>query len=636
MTRQLVASPQVRLTVAINGYDDGMSTGEVRRFLGDSLGPSDYRKNASTISRTIRACDANLIDLLDLRFPVGCKRSEAMDAFRLVRGDRADSHSDFLKTLQEVIAAVDPATMQNIAVRLDRFATVGDDMLSSFNFSDCSLGNLVFAGCYLTRDRQFNDAIDDYCSLLGIPPGTVVNVTDGTNAYLVAIDHENRLLATEADIVDRTRRNRIKELHLVDCPPTRWNLVLDNEPELHEQLAAHSVRPALNPQLAKRIAEADIVVYAPGTQHSSLFPSYLTAGLGMAIARNQSAVKILVTNIQEDTDIAGVSAIDILKMALHYFEVWENKSIPAPFLITHYLINDPMRVDPERPYVPLGMIDFIEDPRMARIANFEDGLTGLHNAEKVLTPFIESFARKETRLTVAVLLLETESLVKLLQTVMETVRAGIKEVKVDPIFFYHSAEFLDPELSGMVPVRLRNIADLKPDREEAIRSLLNGDRYDFVMLFDSSGMYRGEDIVGVLSLLSGGRLDSVWGSRRLSVRDIRESYQLRYKRSWWIGTVSYLGSYVLSMSYLLFYGRYISDTLSGVRAVRTQYLVDPSIDLGDKRLNFNILSRVLRNRGEIFETPVRFFSQSPEKVKRTTVADGLRCLFAILKWRFCK
>ena len=39
--------PDVALTIAINGYDDGASTGEVRRFLGDSLGPSDFRKNAS-------------------------------------------------------------------------------------------------------------------------------------------------------------------------------------------------------------------------------------------------------------------------------------------------------------------------------------------------------------------------------------------------------------------------------------------------------------------------------------------------------------------------------------------------------------------------------------------------------------
>src|SRR5687767_7527501 len=46
----LVRTPGVSLTVAINGYDDGASTGEVRRLLGDALGPSDFRKNASRLA----------------------------------------------------------------------------------------------------------------------------------------------------------------------------------------------------------------------------------------------------------------------------------------------------------------------------------------------------------------------------------------------------------------------------------------------------------------------------------------------------------------------------------------------------------------------------------------------------------
>ena len=50
LSRQLVASPAVDLTIVINGYDDGASTGEVRRFLGDSLGPSDFRKNAGNLA----------------------------------------------------------------------------------------------------------------------------------------------------------------------------------------------------------------------------------------------------------------------------------------------------------------------------------------------------------------------------------------------------------------------------------------------------------------------------------------------------------------------------------------------------------------------------------------------------------
>ena len=42
-------------------------------------------------------------------------------------------------------------------------------------------------------------------------------------------------------------------------------------------------------------------------------------------------------------------------------------------------------------------------------------------------------------------------------------------------------------------------------------------------------MYNGEDIASLASHLTLGRLDAVWGSRRLSVRDIEESYRLKYQ-----------------------------------------------------------------------------------------------------------
>ena len=69
LTTTLVRTPGVQLTVAINGYDDGASTGEVRRFLGDALGPSDFRKNASRLATELATCPPSLVALLDRRLP---------------------------------------------------------------------------------------------------------------------------------------------------------------------------------------------------------------------------------------------------------------------------------------------------------------------------------------------------------------------------------------------------------------------------------------------------------------------------------------------------------------------------------------------------------------------------------------
>ena len=80
LSRQLIGHPDVTLTIAINGYDDGASTGEVRRFLGDSLGPSDFRKNASRVARETRSCPAAIVEALDTRLPTPCTREQAFQA----------------------------------------------------------------------------------------------------------------------------------------------------------------------------------------------------------------------------------------------------------------------------------------------------------------------------------------------------------------------------------------------------------------------------------------------------------------------------------------------------------------------------------------------------------------------------
>src|SRR5262249_56063373 len=69
LSRQLLKDPHIQLTLAINGYDDGASTGEVRRFLGDSLGPSDFRKNASRLALELGTCPPALVEGLDARLP---------------------------------------------------------------------------------------------------------------------------------------------------------------------------------------------------------------------------------------------------------------------------------------------------------------------------------------------------------------------------------------------------------------------------------------------------------------------------------------------------------------------------------------------------------------------------------------
>jgi hypothetical protein len=203
-------------------------------------------------------------------------------------------------------------------------------------------------------------------------------------------------------------------------------------------------------------------------------------------------------------------------------------------------------------------------------------------------------------------------------------------VPLDVTVFYTAPEPLERRLAARLPVELEYLRDGETTFAGAAR-----DRgFDYVLLFESSGMYRAEETVPLLSQLATGRLDAVWGSRRLSVRDIEESYRFRYSASALGGTISYLGSHALSLACLMLYGRYITDTLSGVRAMRAADVLDPRIDLAHKNANHVLLSRLLRRKAEILEVPVRFVPLSPERVKRTSVVDGISALATLLTHRF--
>ena len=627
LTRQLVGNPAILLTIAINGYDDGASTGEVRRWLRDSLGPSDFRKNASRLAGVLQSCSPALIELLDLRFPPGASEDDVRRAFAAIGGDRTVDAQE-IRTLTD---RVDPSARARVADALTQFGTLLTETREPFDFSDCSLGNLVFAGLYLQSNRQFNRAVDAYSALVGLPQGLIENVTDGTNAWLVGIDSQGRLRATEEEIVDATRPHRVQDIFLIDRPLTaEERTAIEASPGAASSLLLRrTVSAGLNPRLAPKITGADLIIYAPGTQHSSLFPSYLTAGLSAAVAANLSAIKLLITNIQSDAEITGSNAVDIIDRAVFYLKEKGKAAFPTPCLITHYLLNDPGQEDTTKPYVPLGPLDSIEDPRLVRIGNYEEGVTGRHDAARVLAPFIEAILSDDRRKRVAVLLHDAGSINKTVQTMLEMVRGGASRLPLDMTVFYSGGEGdLDVSFTSRLPFSVIPL----PGGDASFAQAARGGGFDFVVLFESSGMYRGDDLVALASHLAVGRLDAVWGSRRLSVRDIQESYRLRYRKNLLLGAVSYIGSHTLSLAYLFLYGRYISDTLSAVRAVRASDALDETIDLTHKRANHLLLTGLLRRKAEILEIPVRFFSISPGRVRRTSPLEGLQAL-ATIAWR---
>src|SRR3984893_3364876 len=78
ITEALLKHPQISLKIVINAYDDGHSTGRLRRFIPGMLGPSDVRKNINRLMPSTERCHIALKKISDYRLPVGIPRADAL------------------------------------------------------------------------------------------------------------------------------------------------------------------------------------------------------------------------------------------------------------------------------------------------------------------------------------------------------------------------------------------------------------------------------------------------------------------------------------------------------------------------------------------------------------------------------
>src|SRR5262249_46166382 len=172
-------------------------------------------------------------------------------------------------------------------------------------------------------------------------------------------------------------------------------------------------------------------------------------------------------------------AVDLIEKAVYYLREKDKQRIPAPCLITHYLVNDPHRSNDDIPYIPLGRLESLEDPRLVRIGYYEEGATGHHNAFKVLTPFIESILQRGAVRKIAVLLLNTTSYNKICQTMLEMVRGGIQSSQVEVSVFYQSEESFDPAFIASLPFKVYQVLTAVGGESVPMLKAIEGRQFDY-------------------------------------------------------------------------------------------------------------------------------------------------------------
>jgi 2-phospho-L-lactate transferase/gluconeogenesis factor (CofD/UPF0052 family) len=372
----------LNVTSVVNAYDDGKSTGEIRRFF-DMLGPSDIRK-VQELMLPQGDDHPSSKALFDYRYAVGASRDIVLaDMQRFADGS-------------ETIAGIDIPS-RTIRLQIQRFvreflhglAVIEKVQGRQFAFDDCALMNCLYAGAYLALGRDIERTTRTFDRLFRLKGTVIPNSME--NKWLTAMRRNGELLSSEAEIVELRSNVLIDALYLLDRPLDRSRLEQLSSDDQRYYLQRHHAAAAASPGVRLALGQADIIIYSAGTQHSSLYPTYMSQGVAETISGNRTALKVFVTNIGADYETPTYCASDYLQGALSYLRMGDARAYDPADLFSAVLVNDGRRKADET-YVHYDEERNGDIPIHRIVADFESvQAPGKHDGDKVVSCILKLY-----------------------------------------------------------------------------------------------------------------------------------------------------------------------------------------------------------------------------------------------------
>lgn len=602
-------------SLIINGYDDGKSTKVIRSLVGDFLGPSDFRKNVSHLMN-----NKILKDIIDFRF----KKISKNDLNNFLKLNDKTKYVKYLK--------IDQLSSQKFNKLKIYF-----NVLSKFirkkkynKFYDLSLGNIIFSGIFLNTNRNFNYALDLYQSFFDINQ-RVFNVTDGENLYLSALLENNIFLKGEDVIVESNYKSPITDIFLTK--ENFRNYKFNKIEFIKKKLKNKSISPNLNEKVKSILNHADVILYCPGTQHSSLFPSFLTKNIGKIIKKSR-AKKFLVTNIFFDKDMKSETADTLINKFMFYMKNKNlYKNITFRDIIDYYFINADDEDDVNKTNKNYYLQYYGQIKKNTIFTNWEKN-KGVHFPNIVLKNILNKInCKNETPfLTISIIvpvLNEEKKIFKVIEKLKK-----FKETQKD--FFYEiivvdggSTDKTKKIIEKFRDVRFYCLDNAK--RGDAYRYGIKKSRGDIVVFFPSDMEYSETDIVKLITPIFNRQTDVVYGSREIKTYDNEKNLNIIYKNNFTSRIASFYGGKFIKIFLLIFHNLSITDPLCTVKAfeansVKNLVLRNHSVDL-----DMELYIKLKKAKKFFIEIPVNYIPRTKKDGKKITLLNGLGCLYYILK-----
>lgn len=640
----MLRNPDLALTVVINAYDDGHSTGRLRRFIPGMLGPSDVRKNINRMMPHNQDRHTALKYISDHRLPKKYPFSDGMRVTLAFAQGRSADVPDFLCTRFELLSVKQARIFERYFQRFYAYAESEAANGNEFDFDDCALGNILFAGCYLDEGRDFNRAVEAFSALFEIK-GRILNVTRGENLFLMARTEDGTVIRGEADLVSRENSSRIDDLFLIDESHYRSGVETGAQlsgPQLREFMESSQRVPQINPDVEQVLKLADMIIYGPGTQHSSLLPSYLTRGIAEAIAANQHADKVFISNIRRDVDIQQEDASELTQKFLRAMRRNGELSLEWNQVVSHFFLQKSEREGDA--YIPFDPSAF-EFPLTTVTARDWEAQEGQHAGGYVVQELSRLLAGRRTGAT----LLSSAHMVSIVvpalnerKTVGETLRR-LTAMDFESLELHKEIIFVDGGSHDGTYEEARAVPGVKTyrvekcrGRGEALRFGLEQARGDIVLFYPADLEYREGDLYNVVFSILRNGFKVVFGTRAVKCTDLTSRLKTVYGGKRLPYLVSKYGGILLSTTTLFLYNRYVTDTLTSIKGFEGKFVRSLDLRSNGMDLDAEIVAKTARRREYILEVPVEYQARTKAEGKKSTPWQGLQTLWSLVSWRFAR
>ncbi len=375
----------IKISSVVNAYDDGKSTGEIRFFF-DMLGPSDLRKVQSIFLNENDKYFKSNLNLFNYRLPKKISNLNAKNLLKKLFIDHQLNINHFKikdETFYELKLFINIFlnNLHNLEVLKKR----------EFNFSDCSIMNCIYAGAFLHLNRDFSKTVKYLSNLFDIKNNILPN--NNENLKLIALRKNGEVLMTESDIVNLRSNVEIKKVFLIKYEFNIDQKIINklNFNDKIKYLDKLNVSFNLSESVKKIIKDSDIIIFAPGTQHSSLLPTYMSYSLGDIIADNKQCFKVFVSNIGADYENPVYIASDYINNAFKYLSYSSKHSYSINDFFNLLLINNPCED------ISKNKVKFDEAVKNMNIDYFKSNLEskekiGYHNGDKIVSTIFEKYS----------------------------------------------------------------------------------------------------------------------------------------------------------------------------------------------------------------------------------------------------